>query len=118
MGSWGDDKDELLRRMAGEGASLREIAAATGVSHVTAWKFAKRLGVKVRGAAQKPAPDPPQPAKVAAASHLEPYRRARRGFHVPAHLENEYFELLKAGVSIAEACRRLKINTNIARGNQ
>lgn len=42
--------------------------------------------------------------------HLESFYRARRGFHVPDHLNDEYFRLLKAGVPIAETARRLGLS--------
>ncbi|MCO5730135.1 hypothetical protein NFC69_01060 [Rhizobium sp. SSA_523] len=85
------------------------MAAAIGASHVTTWKRVRRLGIRISAAG---ASDEESRVPAPIGSHVEGYKLARRGFYVPAHLESQYFELLKAGVPIAEACRRLKITTN------
>lgn len=42
------EKIRVLRRMAREGATSREIGAVLDVSHVTAWQWAKYAGIALR----------------------------------------------------------------------
>lgn len=115
-GFWTDEKDQSLRRMAAEGVSTRKMAAAVGATHVTVWKRMARLGIRAAGSGSEHdnASAPAQVTAAPVADHIESYNRARRGFHVPHHLQSQYFDLLKAGVPIAEACRRLDIKVNQA----
>lgn len=62
----------------------------------------KRLGL-TRGEAREGGPRPPS------AEQTRAHRDARRGFAVPAEAEDRYVEILKQGVSIAEARRQLGI---------
>lgn len=101
---WTRERDEALRVMAASKMSTRAIGNALGLSHVIIVRRIKALGLRSEE----------QPSSAARPNHIADYKRARRGFHVPAHLEAEYYELLKTGVPIAEACRRL----GIARQNE
>jgi hypothetical protein len=99
---WTRERDGILRDLAAKELSARQIATKMGLSNVLVSKRIKKLGL--REVTEPKAP--PQP------SHIINYKRARRGFHVPGHLENQYFDLIRSGVSIAEACRRLEINVH------
>jgi hypothetical protein len=87
------------------GSTTREIEDVIGLSHVTISKRIKSLGLPTRGR-----PVNREGGAYAPPPHLAAHMRAKRGFHVPAHLESKYFELIKSGVPIADACRRLNIS--------
>jgi DNA-binding MarR family transcriptional regulator len=84
-----------------EGKSARAIAKLLGVSHTLVSRRIKDLEL-LEAPADRGQLSP-------AATHIERCRDARRGFRVPPHLEAEYFELLKKGLPITEACRQLGI---------
>lgn len=100
---WTDERDAALRTMVGNQISTRSIAAALGLHQTQIVRRIKVLKLKEAPPPKSTAPD-----------HIVKYQRVRRGFHVPPHLEAEYHQLLKSGVSIAEICRRLNIKTNPA----
>lgn len=116
---WNDERDIELRRLHSEGLSCRKIGSHFDVSHVSVSLRMKVLGIephagrpagRPKGARVNDAPvsEVATPA-VRSDCHVRPYQRARRGFEVPQHLEGRYFDLLKSGVPIAEACRQLGI---------
>lgn len=121
---WNDDRDRELLRLHAEGLSCRKIGSHFGVSHVSVSIRMKVLGIEPhagrpqpvnRGARDRSAESLEAPKASRAPSsddHVRSYKRSRRGFEVPAHLEGRYFELLKSGLPIAEACRRLGITKN------
>jgi DNA-binding transcriptional MerR regulator len=106
-----------IRRMRSEGMLLKQIAdrfdiSKTAVHNALDEKFSeareeaiadieKRLNANSMkrgdGSSRRP-------------HHLEKYHQARRGFHLPDHLENQYFDLLKTGIPTVEAARRLGIS--------
>jgi hypothetical protein len=48
-------------------------------------------------------------AEVAEPEHVKAHKRLRRGFNLPKNKEQSYIDLLKSGLSIAEARARLGI---------
>ena len=121
---WNDERDRQLRELHAQGLTGRKIGTQLGVSNVSVARRIKALGlephIKVSPPVSKVAPvkgievaEPPEAASaVKGGAHVRDYKRARRGFEVPESLEDRYFELLKAGVPIAEACRQLGIMQN------
>ncbi|CCF19102.1 protein of unknown function [Pseudorhizobium banfieldiae] len=99
---WDRESDKALLAMVKSGMSHRSIAKEMGINHP---QVSRRLAKLREQEAEKSATN-----QLVIGKHLPSYKAARRGFHVPAHLEPQYFELLKSGVPIAEACRRLGIN--------
>lgn len=105
MGTWTPEKDDLLRDMfVRQGLSRRAIAKALGLHQWSISARVKRLGIDAqqgaKGGAMSTALLPP-------GAHLRDYRRARRGFDVPPDLEGAYHDLLKRGLSIEDARRKL-----------
>lgn len=96
---WTKERDGVLRSMVRDDMSTRAIAKALNLHQTQVVRRIAKLGLR----------EPQVEETKTAAPHIERYRSARRGFHVPAHLEDSYYELLKTGVPIAEACRRLGI---------
>lgn len=78
------------------------IADDLGIHRVQLLRRLEKLNVSPAVLAAKP--EGPAPT-----SHLQEYKRVRRGFHVPADVEPAYYDLLRQGVSIDEARRRLNI---------
>ncbi|THK33991.1 hypothetical protein EHS39_32970 [Ensifer sp. MPMI2T] len=122
---WNDERDRKLRELHAQGLTGRKIGDQLGVSNVSVARRIKVLGLEphirlpppvskvapVKGV-EDAEPREAAPAAMKGGAHVRPYKRARRGFEVPAHLEDRYFELLKGGVPIAEACRQLGIIQN------
>lgn len=96
---WGKERDDALRSMVRDGKSTRVIAKEMNLHKTQVIRRIKKLGLRDEEVQEtKPV-----------APHVQKYKLARRGFHVPAHLEGQYYELLKTGAPIAEVCRRLGI---------
>jgi len=91
-----------INRLKDEGMEIKHLAEMYNTTpkllrdNISRWKRYE----------EKPKPDQKAVAS-ALGVHLVDYHRARRGFHVPAHLNDEYTDLLKTGVSIVEAGRQL-----------
>lgn len=98
-----DKVDKEIRRMHAARLSTRAMARHLGLYKTQVIRRIKKLGLDEERAEPKVNQRP---------DHIADYKRARRGFDVPAHLENQYFELIKSGLPIAEACRRLGINSH------
>lgn len=96
---WTKERDELLRKLIADGKSQRQIGRAMDLDASLINRRIKKLGLSN--------PEPEKKSDVPL--HIQNYRAARRGFSVPPHLENQYIELLRTGLSIDEVCRRLKI---------
>lgn len=119
---WNDERDAQLRELHAQGLTGRKIGERLGVSHVSVGNRIRALGMELNGtvpasikhgtrASAKEATQQPTP-EFKGGAHVGAYKRARRGFEVPKDLETRYFDLLKSGVPIAEACRRLGITSN------
>lgn len=103
---WTPEKDALLLKMKADKLSLREMGAELGINYST-------VRYRLRYLSKQPAPRTTTPeVEAPRPTHIDRYNAARRGFTVPPHLEAEYFGLLKKGVPIVEACKRLGINVN------
>ena len=100
---WTRELDEALHAMVAAKMTTRAIGASLGITQSTVARRIKFLGL--REAVEKLPGERGKPA------HIADYKKARRGFVVPEHLEREYFELLKTGMPIAAACERLGIVT-------
>lgn len=99
---WTRERDDALRAMVAAKMSVRSIGKAMGFSHVLIIRRIKALGLRSEiGATHS--------VEAVRPNHVAQYKAARRGFVVPEELERDYYELLKTGVPIAEACRRLGI---------
>lgn len=120
---WNDERDSKLRALHAQGLTGRKIGDELGVSNVSVARRIKALGLaphlKRPPVSNRPAKgvkdaEPPEaaPAVMECGAHVRPYKRARRGFEVPEHLEDRYFDLLKTGLPIAEVCRLLGIKKN------
>ena len=107
---WTDASDAQLADLIQSGERIRKIGEIMGVSHESARRRALHLGLwhtsRQQRQKQEIVASPQKP------NHLEAYKSARRGFSIPAHLEGRYFDLLKSGMSIAEARQELEIITN------
>ncbi|MDQ0422357.1 hypothetical protein J2045_003405 [Peteryoungia aggregata LMG 23059] len=109
--NWTSELDRKLRGLNASGLTMRKIAVELGVSGSAVQKrmsdlgippaFAKRVHKNLRGQQRERRVDDVRKSQV---SHQQDIRR---GFSIPAHLQPEYFELLKGGLAIAEARNRL-----------
>ncbi len=118
--NWTIKKREQLLDLADQGMSYSDIASLFGVSvsairsNVTRFRDEGVAGPRSRLSKQQRNPPmampDPVPERVAPGDHLENYHRARRGFHVPAHKQDQYFALLKSGVPIAVAAAELGLS--------
>ena len=95
---------ETVLRLYAAGEATAMIADRFGVDETCVRKLASRYGIRkgvpTMGEAEKTAPE-----KLGA--HLPAYKKARRGFDLPAHLEPHYIRLLVSGLNCIEAARKL-----------
>lgn len=103
---WTKERDAELVELHLSGMHGKEIAESMGIHRMA---VSRRLRVLRKDGLLTPPPSQ-APAPRAVPEHIRRLRRAQRGFDVPPHLEAEYIALLKGGMSIADACRRLKIS--------
>jgi len=103
---WTTERDAELVRFHLSGMQGKEIAKSMGVHRMA---VSRRLRV-LREAGLLTSPASLAPAQRAVPEHIRRLRLAQRGFDVPPHLEDEYIALIRGGVSIADACRRLNIS--------
>lgn len=101
--SWTDERDALLKQLLEAGATRRAVARHLGVNVKAVIRRINRLSLDQRAGSK------------ATATHLDAYLSARRGFHVPRHLEAKYHELIRTGLPIAEICKRLGIENSSKR---
>lgn len=107
-GFWTEDIIATVRQCNRDGLSARETADLIGCSQPAVSKKLKSLGLNPPSSGMrsdevkvsKIIKDPP---------HVQAYKAARRGAVIPPDREVEYYELLKKGVSIAEAKARIGI---------
>ncbi len=104
--SWDSERDAELIELHHSGMQGKEIAEIMSINRMA---VSRRLRVLREDGRLTPPPSR-APARGTVPEHIRRHRRAQRGFDVPPHLEAEYIALLKSGMSIADACRRLKIN--------
>jgi IS30 family transposase len=97
---WTKDLDDALRAMLTAGMTTRAIGEALGMTQSTVTRRINATRMRANTGQVVAAP---------IGSHLTRYKEARRGFSVPKHLELDYYELLKTGLPIVEARRRLGI---------
>lgn len=97
---WTEDLDRELRSLVRKKTPQRTIANLLGLHRIQVIRRIKKLGLAADDGCEKSF-EPPL--------HIKNYKKFHRGFHVPEHQESAYYELLKSGVSIDEARRRLKI---------
>ena len=98
---WTDELDRRVRLKLQAGIAKTRIAKELGIHRCQLLRRIKVLGITDDNLFEVPSSMP--------ASHLEGFKRARRGFHVPAPLEPTYYDLLKQGVPIEEARKILKL---------
>lgn len=107
---WTSERDHALRVLLAADKSVRAIGREMGLDHALISRRIKALGLsREKCKAELEARD----ARVSRGreDHIARYKNARRGIVVPPHLEGDYYELLKSGVPIAEAYRRLGMAT-------
>ena len=105
------DKEKLLKDYAA-GRPTDDIADRFDVDEIYIRKLASRYRVRRGQAAPIPAPAgqlhaPRRP------DHRSAFKRARRGFDLPAELEPQYIRLLVAGLSRQQAARKLGVSTHL-----
>ena len=89
------------------GVETRSLAERFGVQDHYIRKLASRHGVK-KGRYSGEMPQSPERSKPQVRNaHIAPYKKARRGFSVPPHLEAEYTKLLIGGLSRVAAAHEL-----------
>ncbi len=104
---------QLLELYAG-GAETRSLAERFGVQENYIRKLASRNGVRKGQSAHVPALRPKTRAAPLRNQHVEAYKRARRGFHLPSHMESAYTQLLISGLS----CRAAALQLGLLSGEQ
>lgn len=97
---WTESMDAFLKKRLQAGATRTSITEEMGLHRCQVLRRIKHLGITPENLAERESTQP---------QHIIDFKRKRRGFHVPEHKELEYYDLLKKGVSIDEACKRLKI---------
>lgn len=103
---WTKEREAELVELHLSGMQGKEIADSMGIHRKA---VSRRLRV-LREAGLLTSPTSQAPAQRAVPEHIRRLKRAQRGFDVPPDLEDEYIALIKGGVSIADACRRLNIS--------
>lgn len=114
---WTTQLDQLLTSLRKNGMTTRDIAKRIGVSQgAVQGRFTALLGVKRRRKRADPStPTEEQPSLLEQQSrHLQNIRAKQRGFTIPAELERDYIDLLKQGLPIAEALKRLGVSRSKA----
>ncbi|NNV22034.1 AsnC family protein [Ochrobactrum pseudogrignonense] len=97
---WTAELDRELRSLVRKNTPTRTIANLLGVHRIQVIRRIKKLELTADNAGEKVFEAPP---------HIQSYKTSRRGFYVPPHQEAAYYDLLKSGVSIDEARKRLRI---------
>ena len=97
---------QLLELYAG-GAETRSLAERFGVQENYIRKLASRNGVRKGQSEHVPVPRAKTRAVPLHNQHVEAYKRARRGFHLPSHMESTYTQFLISGLSCRAAARQL-----------
>lgn len=108
--TWTAEMDQRLKQLNDQAMPMPKIAKELGVSYFAVNRrlaelevmpaLAKRQHTNVRVAK-------PKVFCTGASERISEIKAAQRGFKVPREKEPEYFELLKSGLSIAEARKRL-----------
>lgn len=106
---WTNQIDEMIRSSLAAGQPTRAVASMLGCSHTAVANRAKKLGITISThSAARMTPEPkPTERQSPSREAIVNAQRVRRGFDLPKEMEPEYLELLKSGVPIAEARRRL-----------
>lgn len=102
---WDADADAAIKGGLAEKKSARQVARELGLPIAS---VIRRIAFLRNRGLLKPEPM----ADHRSPQHIMNYRDARRGFHVPPHLENSYIQLIVGGMSIADARRKLGIHDN------
>lgn len=97
---------QLLELYAG-GAETRSLAERFGVQENYIRKLASRNGIRKGQGESVPVPRAKTRAAPLHNQHVEAYKRARRGFHLPSHMEPAYTQLLISGLSCRAAAKQL-----------
>lgn len=97
---------QLLELYAG-GAETRSLAERFGVQENYIRKLASRNGVRKGQTAHVPLPRAKTRTVPLRNQHVEAYKRARRGFHLPSDMEQAYTKLLISGLSCQAAASQL-----------
>lgn len=100
---WTDTLDRRLIEHLRAGVPKKKIAFILGIHRVQVLRRISALGIDEDELRRDAAVNSGPP------DHLMKFKRARRGFHVPSHLEPAYYDLLKQGLSIDEVRKRLGI---------
>lgn len=90
-----------------EGMETRSLAERFGVQENYIRKLASRHGVRKGRNAFTPSQEIKRAPAPIRNDHIAAYKRARRGFAVPSHLEAEYTRLLINGFSRRDAAAKL-----------
>lgn len=94
-----------------EGMETRSLAERFGVQENYIRKLASRHGVRKGRNAFTPSQEIKRSPVPVRNGHIAAYKRARRGFVVPSHLEPEYTQLLINGFSRRAAAAQLGLVT-------
>lgn len=100
------DAKEAVLRLYASGEATAVIADRFGVDETCVRKLASRYGIRKGMPAMQEA-EKGTPETIG--GHLPAYKRARRGFDLPDHLEPHYIRLLISGLNCTEAARKLGV---------
>lgn len=103
------DAKEALLRLYAMGEPTAEIADRFDIDETYVRKLASRYGIRKGAAELQACRSEPVKKKLAPGQHMIAYKRARRGFELPAKLEPRYIRLLVSGLSCTEAAHRLGV---------
>ena len=103
------DAKEALLRLYAMGEPTANIADRFDIDETYVRKLASRYGIRKGAAELEACPAGPAKEKVAPGQHMVAYKRARRGFELPARLEPRYIRLLVSGLSCTEAAHKLGV---------
>ncbi|WP_136659055.1 hypothetical protein [Nitratireductor sp. XY-223] len=104
-------KEAVLRSYAA-GEPTCAIADRFDIDETYIRKLASRYRIRKGAFAQPAELRTPAARKPKCGGHLAAFNRARRGFHVPGHLEQPYTDLLVRGLSRMQAARKLGLIEN------
>lgn len=112
--NWNEKLDARLLSLNASGLTIRQVAESMRIGASSVQRRLQQLGVKAAHAKDDHSsmwgkPSRPKLKPIKNPPHISAFKAKRRGFIVPDELEPEYYELLKQGLSIAEAKRRLGI---------